>query len=128
MCAEPEKSDSTREVQKIQPVITIPLNNKSEYPIMQPQINDWAELYPGVDVISELRAIKGWNMSNPTKRKTKSGILRHINTWLSDKQNKAASTRQAGGVYEASRQLFKQQRDDIDRELEEDFIRATQRP
>lgn len=40
-----------------------------------------------VDVIQELRNMRGWIDSNPTKRKTKSGILKFVNGWLARTQN-----------------------------------------
>lgn len=69
-------------------VFSLPLNDGSEYPITQKQIDEWTELYPAVDVMQELRNMKGWCLGNPTKRKTKSGINRFINGWLSREQNK----------------------------------------
>jgi hypothetical protein len=68
-------------------VIAIPLNSGGEYPITQSQILQWESLYPAVDVMQTLRSILGWNLANPKKRKTKSGILQHINTWLAKDQN-----------------------------------------
>ena len=35
-------------------VITITLNDKSEYPIYQSMVDEWNELYPNVDVLQEL--------------------------------------------------------------------------
>ena len=79
----------THEPAPIEPsVITITLNDKSEFPIYQNMIDEWAELYPNVDIMQELRNMKGWCNSNPTKRKTKRGILRFINGWLSREQDK----------------------------------------
>jgi len=69
--------------------ITIPLINNSEHPIANSQIQEFEKLYPAVDVKQELRAIKAWNISNPKNRKTKTGILRHINIWLSKEQNRS---------------------------------------
>ncbi len=74
-----------------QPIITITLNDKSEYPIYQKMIDDYKELYPAVDIIQELKKMKGWCNSNPTKRKTKRGILRFINSWLARKQDESST-------------------------------------
>lgn len=73
------------------PIITITLNDKSEYPIYQKMIDDYKELYPAVDIIQELKKMKGWCNSNPTKRKTKRGILRFINSWLARKQDESST-------------------------------------
>ncbi len=74
-----------------QPIITITLNDKSEYPIYQKMIDEYKELYPAVDIIQELKKMKGWCNSNPTKRKTKRGILRFINSWLARKQDESST-------------------------------------
>ncbi len=72
-------------------MISLILNDKTEFPIFQNQIDEWSELYPAVDILQELRNMKGWCISNPAKRKTKSGILRFVNSWLAKKQNKGYS-------------------------------------
>jgi hypothetical protein len=98
-CAEPKKIGSA--LCKKPAVISIPLICKKnepqiEFDIYQPMIDDWAESYPAVNVTQELHNIRQWNIANPTRRKTKSGILRHINTWLADKQNKGGTVRKEG--------------------------------
>ena len=69
-------------------VIMLKLNTQEEYPITQKNVEEWTELYPAVDVMQCLRNIKGWLNSNPTKRKTKTGILRFINAWLAKEQDR----------------------------------------
>jgi len=69
--------------------ISIPLNDKTEYPITKTQVAEFKNLYPGIDVEQSLRTIKGWNLANPTNRKTKAGILKHINGWLARDQNQS---------------------------------------
>jgi hypothetical protein len=73
-------------------VITLILNDKTEFPIYQDQVDSWVQLYPAVDIMQELRNMKGWCENNPKKRKTKSGILRFVNGWLSREQNKGGNT------------------------------------
>ena len=68
--------------------IKIILNDKTYYPISNDLLNQYKELYPAVDVEQELRKFAAWSLSNPTKRKTKRGILRSINNWLSSEQDK----------------------------------------
>ena len=50
------------------PVITLLLNTGEEFPIMQADVDGWMELYPAVDVMQELRNMKGWCQDNPRKR------------------------------------------------------------
>jgi hypothetical protein len=47
-----------------------------------------------VDVRQKLREIRQWNIDNPTNRKTKSGICKHISVWLSGEQNKMGNYKQ----------------------------------
>lgn len=69
-------------------VISITLNDKSEYPISESDVQAWKELYPAVDIMQELRKMKGWTDANPSKRKTMKGIKRFINGWLAKEQDK----------------------------------------
>ena len=69
-------------------IISIILNDNTEYPITEADVEGWKDLYPAVDVIQELRKMKGWADANPTKRKTKAGIKRFINAWLSKEQDR----------------------------------------
>lgn len=71
-----------------QPIITIPLNDGSEYPVNRQQFNEWITLYPAVDVLAELRKMRGWCLENKAKRKTARGIGRFIVGWLSREQDK----------------------------------------
>lgn len=69
-------------------VISITLNDKTEHIITEDDVAGWKELYPAVDILQELRKMKGWVDANPTKRKTKTGIKRFINAWLSKEQDR----------------------------------------
>ena len=73
-------------------VIELILNDKSLFQVHQDDIDLWTELYPSVDIMQELRKMKGWIDSNPTKRKTKNGIKRFINSWLSREQDRGYPT------------------------------------
>ena len=84
-CTEPGEPDS------MLPVISLPLNDKTEHSVYQADINQWQELYPVVDILQELKKMKGWLDSNPAKKKTKKGIARFINSWLSRVQDKGGS-------------------------------------
>lgn len=81
-CAEPEKLDTA------QAAITIVLNDKSLFAVSEKDIAAWKELYPAVDVLQELRKMKGWCDSNPERRKTCRGIRRFINSWLARAQDR----------------------------------------
>lgn len=82
---------SEQQVAPEPPVITLLLNTGAEYPITQADVKGWMELYPAVDVMQELRAMKGWCGANPKKRKTAGGIKRFVNSWLAKEQNKGGT-------------------------------------
>ena len=79
-CPEPEEPAPDREQ-----VISLTLNDRSEFWIYGDQVEQWSQLFPAVDVLQELRKMKSWLDSNPSRRKTKRGIL---NSWLSREQDK----------------------------------------
>lgn len=86
ICEEPLQA-STPEPEEPS-VISFILNDKSRYPIRQAQVDEWSGLYPAVDIMQELRKMAGWLDANPSKRKTKRGILRFVNGWLAREQDK----------------------------------------
>ena len=73
------------------PVIELTLNDKSSYPIYQLDIDQWQSLYPAINVLQQLRAMSGWLDANPTRRKTRKGIRRFINSWLAREQDKGGA-------------------------------------
>jgi len=70
-------------------VANLPQNDGLFFPITKEQYDRWQELYPAVNVKSELSKIIGWLEANPAKRKTARGMLRFVNSWLSREQDKA---------------------------------------
>ena len=79
-------------------VISILLNDKTEYQITEADVVAWKDLYQSVDIMQELRKMKGWADANPSKRKTRNGIKRFINNWLSKEQDKYHGP-QGGGQF-----------------------------
>lgn len=71
--------------------IKLTLNDKSLYPVKMKSIEEWKILYPNVDVLQELKKMKGWLDANPKKRKTIRGIQSFINSWLCRQQDKGSS-------------------------------------
>lgn len=86
-----ELKDSCTELPAQSAAISMPLNDGSEFPVLDNDVKKWEKLYPAVDVMQELRNMRGWLMSNPTRRKTKAGIKRFITGWLAKEQNKGRS-------------------------------------
>ena len=76
----------------LQASIKIPLNASGTFhDVFENDIKKYSELYPAVDVMQELRGMVGWCDANPTKRKTKDGVKRFINSWLAKKQDQGGS-------------------------------------
>ena len=73
------------------PFISIPLNDKTEFVVTFPMIEEWKNLFPKVDIEQELREIRAWNMARPRERKTRKGILKHITTWLAKEQDRGGN-------------------------------------
>ncbi len=73
-------------------IIELLLNTGATYPVTAEFTAQMQVLYPGVDLAQELRAMCGWLLANPTKRKTKAGITRFINSWLSRCQDRGSSS------------------------------------
>jgi uncharacterized protein YdaU (DUF1376 family) len=67
---------------------SIPLNDGTEYPITEEIIAELSALYPAVDVPQTLNEIRGWNLSKPERRKTRRGVMAHINSWMAREQNR----------------------------------------
>lgn len=86
-CAEPQSASAP-------PVISLTLNDGTEFPVSVEQCQEWAGLYPAVDVIQQIRQMKGWLDANPQRRKTRRGINAFIVGWLSREQDKGRPRRQ----------------------------------
>ena len=68
------------------------LNTGEEWEADEKDIIQWQRTYQAVDVHSELAKMESWLDANPTKRKTKNGIKRFINSWLSRAQDRGGSS------------------------------------
>lgn len=113
VCPEPEQSSASEPAPDAapgdkgggdQPVIRLPLNDGTLYDVMPEQVSFWSQLYPAVDVMQELRNIAGWMDARPTRRKTRKGIKRCINSWLAGEQDsgrrKTAAGQESRGGYQ----------------------------
>ena len=69
-------------------VITLPLNDGTEYGVSEAEIAEYTSLYPAVDVMQALRNMRGWLLSQPDRRKTRRGVKRFITTWLAKEQDR----------------------------------------
>lgn len=80
---EPEVSEP-----EINVFVKLPLNKKGTfYDVTEDELLDKSETYPAVNVRHEYRVMLDWLNSNPSKRKTASGIKAFVTRWLSKAQN-----------------------------------------
>lgn len=64
----------------------------------QGDIIKWQRAYKKVDVHQELAAMDAWLDANPTRRKTKVGMNRFVNSWLARAQNQGGSSPMAKSI------------------------------
>ena len=82
------------------PAAVLPLVDGTDFEISVETVAELSGLYPAVDVEQQLRNMRGWLLANPKNRKTKAGIMRFVNSWLSREQNSARpSANQKPGGY-----------------------------
>jgi hypothetical protein len=70
------------------------LSDGSDFAVTSEHVGEFERAYPVLDVRAELKAMRIWCMSNPGKRKTRNGILRFINNWLSKDRQEANGKQQ----------------------------------
>lgn len=75
----------------VQLAYTLPTNTGEEFQIAIQRVEEFTEIYPGVNVMQELRKMRGWLISNPAKCKTKKGMMAFVNNWLAKQQNDGGS-------------------------------------
>ena len=74
-------------------VSTLTLVSGDKHPITAEQVQQFSKSYPAADVMLELSKMESWLMTNPKKRKTASGIMRFVNSWLTRVQDQGGSRR-----------------------------------
>lgn len=82
-CSEPFCENSELEAD----VELIPLNDGSGWRPSISLYEEYCKLYPNVDINAAFKRIRAWCISNPTKCKTRRGVKRFINSWLSREQD-----------------------------------------
>lgn len=108
-CPEPENQAQDRSG------ILLSLVDGSVYDVPISKIAMWENAYPAVDIRHQLGRMAAWLTCNPKKRKTRRGIDRFINNWLSKAQDR-------GGGYRTGQQMPieepeepREYRDDVER-------------
>lgn len=75
----------------IPPVLTFPTNGTGakEWHLSAAKLAEYAEAFPGIDVLAECRKALQWIRDNPSKRKTPRGMPAFLGKWLGRAQNDA---------------------------------------
>ena len=76
--SEPEEAD----------VPAVILNDGSEWRPSVQDVEEWKNLYPGVDIVVEFGRMRQWCKDNPKKCKTRNGVRRFARGWLDRQQNR----------------------------------------
>lgn len=84
---------------RLEPEFSLVLNTGEFHPVFKSDIERYKALYPAVDVEQSFRSMIGWLDADPKRRKTKNGIARFINGWLSREQDRGRRKRGNGESY-----------------------------
>ena len=109
------------EAEEKKAVFELCTNTGEPYPFYQDDIDAYKGLYPSVNVEQEMRNMIGWLDANPTRRKTRSGMKRFVNGWLSRQQNENKATSPPAAKSKFNN--FEQRNDTIDTEMNDKFLR-----
>jgi hypothetical protein len=56
--------------------------NGSTWSLPVSKLDEWTDLYPGIDVETEALAARQWLRDNPDRRKVARGMARFLGSWL----------------------------------------------
>jgi len=80
------------------PVLTFPCDGPvKSWHLTQAQLDRFRELYPRLDVETEMRKALAWVEASPERRKTARGMKRFLTRWLNNAQDKHHATNQSVG-------------------------------
>lgn len=119
VCSELKKDKQAID-EKEQAIFEMPTNTGEGYPFFQSDIDFYKSLYPSVDIAQEMRKMVGWSNANPAKRKTKGGMKRFVNAWLSREQDKHKPT--TAPAARSKFNNFEQRNDNIDADMQKVFM------
>lgn len=74
------------------PLFEISVLKGETFSVYREDVDKWQSLYPSVNIEQQIRNMIGWLDSNPQRRKTKNGMPRFINNWLSKEQNRGGQS------------------------------------
>ena len=89
----PEQTSFTSEPDTGLPALI--LKDGSRFHISENHLNEFIDAYPSVDVRDQILKMSQWLKANPTKRKTKNGIMRFINSWIARSERETINASQS---------------------------------
>lgn len=113
-CSEPCEKGSEPKPKKVKvkepdaSVEALLLNDGTTWKPTVSLYEEYKRLYPGVNIDQEFRNMRGWCISNPSKRKTLGGIKRFVTNWLSKEQNRGRQGRSFGDTRHMSTEEYMQ--------------------
>ena len=78
--AEPLKKQEEQHAE----VEAIPLNDGTEWKPTQAEYEEYVRLFPNLDIQMKFREMRAWCNANDSRRKTRRGVKRFVNGWLSN--------------------------------------------
>lgn len=73
-------------------VLSYPCDGKpSEWHLTQSQLDEWAPLFPTLDLLDACRQAKAWVMASPDRRKTAKGMCKFLVNWFGREKNNGRS-------------------------------------
>ena len=103
-CAVPQCDTSKKEEDIFIKLILI---DGSYYELSEQIVKDYENLYLNVNVRQAIRNAQAWLISNPTRRKTKRGILKFLNNWIGREQDKGLSNNSNNTTSQTSKDRVK---------------------
>jgi hypothetical protein len=92
-CAEPQKDAAPAPAENPEKIVmefSVAGNKGGKWPLYEKDYQIFVLSYPGVNHEQELRRAWAWCETNPRKRKTPGGMLKFLNWWFSQEQNKSS--------------------------------------
>lgn len=83
-----DKDKDSSSMPPLPPIIILPCKADEEYIVTQGEYEEMTDTYPTLDVMGELRAMKGWLIGNKNKLKLKDDIPKFMYGWLNDERKK----------------------------------------
>lgn len=96
-----ELSEKPKSVSHDSP-FSLPCEDGSEYVYPEKYLFAARKAYPLVDITKQFPRARAWLEANPTKKKTRKGMTRFLNSWLSRAQTDAEKNKAVSGPVETT--------------------------